>query len=544
MKEAGSGSQRVSLCIASFCLFSLSLTGCGKSGAAEEKKDTAAEPVAVEMTTPEVRAMEETIPAQGTLTAGQGSSAKVAPIAAGRLAEVRVREGDVVSAGQVLAVVDNRTQQAQAVSASAAVRVADAQTRQSELGANALATDNANAVRLAQIALRAALIDRESANQQAQNALETAQADLRKTRAGARPQEITQAEQTIATAQATRDRARTEQERQSFLVEKGIAARRQLDDANAALSVADAGLKSAQESLSLLKAGARAEDLRTAELRVQQAQDTVQQAKRSGDAKIAQAKAALTQAQQAQLLVTAKRQETQSLRDAASQKRADLNAAQITAQISTLVAPLSGVVTRRTLNPGDIADTTTSVIEIADLRELNLLATLTADNGQKIRPGMAARITLPEAPDRSFTGRVLNIGQVDPQTNLMTVRIAVANTDAQLKVGTFASAAILLRREPNALTLPKSALLTHEGKTVVFVVSADSAAHEREVKTGVEEDERTEILSGLKVNERVVLLGQYELTDGAKVKETEKPAAKKTDTATEKTDAKPTEAKP
>lgn len=526
------------------------LSGCGQKPDAPAKEEAKGpDVVTVEMATAQTRPMEVTVQAQGTLAPAQGAVAHVASPVAGRIVSVAVREGDRVTAGQILAAVDNRPQQAQARSATFALSTAEAQARQSEISARATATDQINGVRLARLTLEAARQDAASGVQQARTALLAAQTDLQRTRAGARPQEIAQAEAAIGQAQATRDRARAEQQRVQFLFEKGIDARRQLDDANTALAVAEAALASAQQQGNLLRAGARAEDLRAAELRVQQAQDALRQAQQSGDAKVAQAQAGLRQAQQSALQVDAKRQEAAASRQGVAQKQADLAAAQATAAVAILRAPFSGIITRRTLNPGDLADPATPVLEISDTHSLNLLANLAAEDGLKVRQGMAAHIAVADLPGQTFAGHVLSVGQVDPQTNLLAVRIAVANPQAKLKSGTFATAAIVLRRDPEAVVVPKQALVTTEDKPTLFVVGADNVAHKQNVTVGAETDTGVEILSGVKAGAQVIQLGQYELSDGAKVQTAEKAdkadkGDSKAETSEKKGDAADSKAEP
>src|SRR4051794_18502283 len=78
-----------------------------------------AKPAAVEVATAVVQRVEKTVSATGTLAPGQGATARVAAVTAGRLVDVKVREGDRVVAGETLALVDSRPQQAQARSAAA-----------------------------------------------------------------------------------------------------------------------------------------------------------------------------------------------------------------------------------------------------------------------------------------------------------------------------------------------------------------------------------------------------------------------------------------
>lgn len=500
----------------------LSLAGCGRGGQTNEApgkdEEPKAEPVAVEIVPATVRSMATTIHTQGTLAPAQGASARVAVVAAGRLLAVRVREGDRVATAQVLAIVDSRPQEAQAASAAAALAAAETQARQADLATRAAAADQASAEHLARLALEAARLDRDTTVKQAQIALNGAETELAKLRAGARPQEIAQADQAISQAKATRDRAATELDRVQFLNEKGIAPGRQLDDAKTALAVADSALASAKEQASLVRAGTRPEDLRSAELRVNGAREALAQAQTSGGAKVAQAQAALQQAQQGVMQVAVRRQEALAMRQTAVQKRADLSGARTVAGYAELRSPLNGLVTRRSLNPGDLADPATPVVEVTDTRTLNLLGSLPAEEGTKVRTGMPVRVAAGEAPGRSYAGRVVSVGQVDPATNLLTVRVAVTNPGQTLKVGAFATAEIILRTNPRAIVVPNAAVVNKEGKLVVFVVGGDNVAHQREVTTGAEQGDVIEIVGGIMPDARVIRLGQYELSDGAKVK--------------------------
>jgi len=218
------------------------------------------QPVRVEVSLARLGPIDSATTAQGTLEPAQGGLARVASQTSGRVLAVRVKEGDEVTKGQVVAVIDNRAVEAQAV-----------------------------------LALRAARIDRDQSVKKALLDLETARTELRKLRAGARPQEVAQADQAVRQAQATRDRATSELQRVQFLYDRGVNSKRQLEDARTALAVAEASLQTAVQQANLLRAGARPEDLRAAELRVQDAQRALGEARAAGDARVAQAQLAVEQ---------------------------------------------------------------------------------------------------------------------------------------------------------------------------------------------------------------------------------------------------------
>ena len=582
----------------------------GDASATDEK----AAPIDVQVTRVVLRPMETVVTAEGNLAAGQGASAHIAVNAAGRIQRVLVREGDRVQAGQLIALVDNRAAAAAERSASAALSASLSDVRQAEIAtraaqseqnnalrqaqlalqsavterngavtqaenalrsaqsdyrkalSSAQTTDVSNAVQQAQLGLRAAKLDRESSTRSARNALKTAQTALAKLRNGARPQEIRQAQAAVAQAQATRDRAATEVARVQFLFDKGIKARRELDDALTALSVAAAALQTARDGLSLVQAGNRSEDIRAGELEVVAARDAVGAAQESGAAKVAQAqsalelarsnlaqarqqrpedvraailkvaaardalaqerqsgearvqsaRAALAAASQGQLQIAAKNEDARGKAALGQSKIADLSAAQAATSATQLRAPISGVVTRRNVNDGEMADPATPILEISDTNALNLSASLSAANGANVRVGMTARVTV-EGRATAIPAQVVGVGQIDPQTNLLSVRIAVPNRNGSLKVGAFATAKIVTRSKPLAVVVPQATLLSRDGKDIVMVAGDDGLAHQKTVRIGTARDGLVEIVSGVKPNQNLVR-DAYQLDDGAPIR--------------------------
>lgn len=492
-------------------------SGCRPAATPGETDKVEAAPVAVSVVKARLRDMSETVAAQGTLSPVQGGSARVSAPVAGRLQSVGVREGDFVVKGQVIALLDTRSQAAQAQSAAATFRASSATAKQLEIGATAAASDQISGVRVARLALGTAIADKNAATQNAHTALDLARTDLAKLSAGARPEEIVQAKDALKQAEATRARAETEATRQRFLFEKGVSARRQVDDAATALLVGESAVESAAQNLAIVEAGARTEDRNAARLRVRQAQEALRQAQIGGAARIAQARAAVRQFEQTVLQVAAKKQEARAAREATARAAADVAAAQVQAGYSIIRAPLSGVVTRRNANPGDMADTTLPIIEIASTRSLDLQANLPATDGDRVRPGMRARVTREGVPDTApVDARVLSVGVIDPQTNLLSVRVRVPNNRGTAKPGAFGSAQIVIRTARQVVTVPKEALLTRDGKTVLFVVNG-GAAKLVPVTPRIEQEGQIFVTGAVRAGDTVIRVGQYELADGAKV---------------------------
>jgi membrane fusion protein (multidrug efflux system) len=106
---------------------------------------------------------------------------------------------------------------------------------------------------------------------------------------------------------------------------------------------------------------------------------------------------------------------------------------------------------------------------------------------------------------------------VDAATATFKVTLEVEDPNGDLKPGMFARVGIVFERRPDALTIPRVALLDSDGTSSVFVV-ADGKAQQRTIRTGLSNAGRIEVVEGLKATEQVVVVGQSGLKDGNPVR--------------------------
>jgi multidrug efflux system membrane fusion protein len=106
---------------------------------------------------------------------------------------------------------------------------------------------------------------------------------------------------------------------------------------------------------------------------------------------------------------------------------------------------------------------------------------------------------------------------VDSNTGTVTLKVEFPNKDGSLLPGQFVDTELLLAVEPNALTVPASAVVTGQEGTFVFVVGSDKKAEKRPVKVNRTQDGTVVIDEGLNAGETVVTDGQMRLTPGAAV---------------------------
>ncbi len=193
-------------------------------------------------------------------------------------------------------------------------------------------------------------------------------------------------------------------------------------------------------------------------------------------------------------------------------------AAEAQVSYANLRSPIDGVVTERPLFPGETASAGNSVITIMDISSLLAKLHLAQATAQKLGLGHKAEVHVPGIDDPAV-GTVSFISPaLDPGSTTVEVWVKLPNADGRLKVGTPVHTVILGTNFPNALQVPKEAILpVEDGSTAVLLVGADGKAHKRPVKVGVRTEEAVQILSGITKADTVVTQGGYGLDEGTKV---------------------------
>jgi RND family efflux transporter MFP subunit len=182
-------------------------------------------------------------------------------------------------------------------------------------------------------------------------------------------------------------------------------------------------------------------------------------------------------------------------------------------------APLSGVVSERLANVGDLPGDK-PLFRIVDNRLLDLTVTVPSRELASVRPGQRLTFCVDSLPGRSFTGRILHLNPVvDPADRSCRVTAEVRNGDGLLKGGLFVRGRIDTGERRDVLQVRRDALVawdTAAGKAELFVVEGGSARR-RQVVTGAAAGDRVEVSSGLAAGEAVVTRGGFNLKDGARV---------------------------
>ncbi|MDZ7832052.1 MAG: efflux RND transporter periplasmic adaptor subunit [Desulfobacterales bacterium] len=299
--------------------------------------------------------------------------------------------------------------------------------------------------------------------------LAVAESKLADLKAGARPEEIAQAEQNVRYLEECAEFSRKNLERVRELAEKGGVSGEELEKAQVSYTECQTNLISAREKLSMLKTGPT-----QTELAVQEAE-------------VKKAEAALAKAR-------AKLDETR------------------------IYAPFDGIITKVSVHPGDLATPQAALLDMLDRTSLVVRFSVSEALISVIKPGMKATIRLDAYAGRDFEAQISRIyPELDRRTG--TVPVEAELTDPpKLMPGMFARVLLPVQTANEAIVIPASALLSTSGdREAVFVVS-DGKAMRREIRLGLEQGSRIQVIEGLEPGEKVVAAGMNNLRNGAAVR--------------------------
>jgi HlyD family secretion protein len=298
----------------------------------------------------------------------EGDDATVSSKIAGRIREIHVREGDKVTAGQVIALIDDEQVRA---------REEQEQSRVSQAEARVLSAQQ-------QIAVLEAELERSNigvgqAKIDAQGRVSQAEA------------QVAQAEAQLAQAEADFGQAKYDEERYTTLAVDGDVPERTGKQASSTAQAQAAAVRAARKqvdvargSLTMAKANLANEAMRTSE-----------------------GLAVKRQIAQAQSEILAAQAETEQARAKLREVQADRNDLQV-------VAPIDGIVATRSAEPGEVVTAGSALVTLVDLNEVYLRGFIPEGEIGRVRAGQTARVYLDSAPDKAIEAVV---SRIDPEAS-------------------------------------------------------------------------------------------------------------------------------
>lgn len=208
--------------------------------------------------------------------------------------------------------------------------------------------------------------------------------------------------------------------------------------------------------------------------------------------------------------------ETSTISDTIRQAEAQLAQARANFANSIITAPISGVITARNINPGELASNSQPVVSLVGLDKLVVRLDIGENMINDLSKGSQVDVKVSAASPNSFKGTVTNISfAANPVSKAYPVKIEIENPGHVLKPGMFAEV-MLNRGAGQCLTVPREAVVSDSGKSYIWVVD-NGVVSKKEVSAGASDGVKTAITAGLSEGQEVVITGQEDLKEGLKV---------------------------
>ena len=188
-------------------------------------------------------------------------------------------------------------------------------------------------------------------------------------------------------------------------------------------------------------------------------------------------------------------------------------------RLVTVFAPRSGVVVNRGVTVGTAIDPSTTLVTIADLSQVWVLAEVPEANIPGIRVGTAAQLDFPASGRPPFAARVAFVyPTLTDRTRTLRVRFSTANPGGTLRPGLYGSVSFESTGQP-VITVPRDAIVDTGVMQHVFVATGDRF-EPRAVTLGVQLADRVEVRTGLTEGERIVVSGVFLLDSESRLRAT------------------------
>ena len=207
-----------------------------------------------------------------------------------------------------------------------------------------------------------------------------------------------------------------------------------------------------------------------------------------------------------------------SLRVGQQQKEAAaarLAAAKLQLDYTEIRSPISGVITERLVEVGDLVNINQQTFTVEDFTPLWSRIFIPERELSQIRIGQQGTLRFQAYPEKTFQGRIKMINPtVDPESGTVKVTLEVLRTKGLLRPGMFGTVYIATETREKALVIPKRAVLRERDGNHVFLLTDTGVVSKRNVTLGFTEENYAEVVSGLEEGDPVITIGQEGLNDG------------------------------
>ena len=197
---------------------------------------------------------------------------------------------------------------------------------------------------------------------------------------------------------------------------------------------------------------------------------------------------------------------------------AELELAQLNLSYTTVRAPFAGRIVTRMVDPGQKVGSETPVFHLSDFRSLLAKVFVPSKEFRNLKTEQDVNLIL-DSTKAIMKGRIKLVSPIiDPSTGTIKITVEVSDYPANTRPGDFAEVQVITDTHSAVVLVPRFAVITDHDEQIVFIATEDNTAERRPVEIGYSDDDNSEIISGVKVGERVVVKGQRRLENGTVLK--------------------------
>ncbi|MBQ4631068.1 MAG: efflux RND transporter periplasmic adaptor subunit [Clostridia bacterium] len=193
--------------------------------------------------------------------------------------------------------------------------------------------------------------------------------------------------------------------------------------------------------------------------------------------------------------------------------KAALDIAQNNLNNTTITAPISGYISVCSVSEGQLVGAGTPIYEIKNAALVDVEINVTDSIIPMITIGTKANISIPSAKIDNIEGSVTMIDPIkDDMTGLYKIKVSIDNSENRVNVGMVADVKLTTASLSDIIKVPSEALINEADSYFVYVAK-DDVAEKRQIITGVSDGVYTEVVSGLEIDETVVVEGKDYLSE-------------------------------
>jgi len=183
-----------------------------------------------------------------------------------------------------------------------------------------------------------------------------------------------------------------------------------------------------------------------------------------------------------------------------------------------IYSPVTGLVAKRHAHPGALINPGSPIVTVVSVSPMVIEAKASERDIARVKRGLPVTVTVDSLPGQRFTGRVMRISpMLDAQTRNGLVEIEIPNTGGMLKGEMFARVELDLGGARETTLLPRDALVYRGDQPGVYVIESEKAKFIA-LETGLTQEDKVEVISGLKAGDAVVTRGSNLLKEGDRVR--------------------------